>query len=127
MNFGQAIASGFSNYVAFAGRACRSELWVLFTLIGGLATGILDAAVFSSLGPTSSPLNGIFDAEPCPEREASARHQPERLVDPYRINHRWDTRAALLGVQERHGGSEQVRPGSFGGVGGLDFSPRLTI
>jgi uncharacterized membrane protein YhaH (DUF805 family) len=63
MNFGQAIASGFSNYVAFAGRACRPEFWLwgLFTVIGGLAIGILDAAVFSSLGPTSSPLNGIFE------------------------------------------------------------------
>ena len=63
MNFGQAIASGFSNYVNFTSRAGRSEywLWVLFTVIGGLATGILDAAIFPSSGPTSSPLNGIFE------------------------------------------------------------------
>jgi uncharacterized membrane protein YhaH (DUF805 family) len=63
MNFGQAIASGFVNYVNFAGRATRSELWlwVLFTVLAGLATGILDAAVFPSVGPTSSPLNGVFE------------------------------------------------------------------
>jgi uncharacterized membrane protein YhaH (DUF805 family) len=63
MNFGQAIASGFSKYVTFSGRAIRSEywLWVLFTVIGGLATGILDGAMFPSSGPTGSPLNGIFE------------------------------------------------------------------
>jgi uncharacterized membrane protein YhaH (DUF805 family) len=62
MGFGQAIASGFSHYVTFSGRAFRSEywLWVLFTVIGGLATGILDSAVFGyTVG--SSPLNGIFE------------------------------------------------------------------
>ncbi len=63
MNFGQAIASGFTNYVNFSGRASRSEywLWVLFTVIGGLATGILDSALFSNSSPTSSTLNGIFE------------------------------------------------------------------
>ena len=63
MNFGQAIASGFTNYVNFSSRASRSEywLWVLFTVIGGLATGILDSALFPSSSPTSSPLNGIFE------------------------------------------------------------------
>ena len=36
MNFGQAISSGFSNYVKFSGRAMRSEYWywVLFTVLG---------------------------------------------------------------------------------------------
>jgi uncharacterized membrane protein YhaH (DUF805 family) len=63
MGFGQAIASGFANYVNFNGPACRSEywLWVLFTIVGALATGIVDAAVFGySLGGVS-PLNTIFD------------------------------------------------------------------
>jgi uncharacterized membrane protein YhaH (DUF805 family) len=64
MTFGQAITSGFSNYVTFKGRAYRSEywLWALFATIGGLATGILDTAVFGfQLGSGASPLNGIFD------------------------------------------------------------------
>jgi uncharacterized membrane protein YhaH (DUF805 family) len=62
MNFGQAIKSGFSHYVTFSGRAFRSEywFWVLFTAIGGLATVILDAAIFG-YDPGVSPLNGIFD------------------------------------------------------------------
>ena len=36
MNFGQAISSGFSNYVNFSGRAVRSEYWywVLFVVLG---------------------------------------------------------------------------------------------
>jgi uncharacterized membrane protein YhaH (DUF805 family) len=62
MNFGQAVKSGFSHYVTFSGRAFRSEywLWVLFTAIGGLATVILDSAIFG-YDPGVSPLNGIFD------------------------------------------------------------------
>jgi uncharacterized membrane protein YhaH (DUF805 family) len=63
MNFWQAIKSGFFNYVTFRGRAIRSEYWywVLFTVLGGLATEMLDAGIFSSDIPTASPLNGVFN------------------------------------------------------------------
>jgi len=63
MGFGEAIASGFANYANFEGRAYRTEywLWVLFTVIGSLATGIIDAAVFGYSPGGVSPLNGIFD------------------------------------------------------------------
>ena len=39
MNFQQAIASGFRNYVTFAGRASRSEywFWTLFAILVGAA------------------------------------------------------------------------------------------
>lgn len=61
MNFGQAIASGFRNYVTFSGRAARSEYWywVLFTVIVSIATMMLDRAAF----PDSdySPLNAVFN------------------------------------------------------------------
>jgi len=62
MNFVQAIKSGFSNYVTFSGRACRSEywFWVLFALIGGLVTVILDSVIFGYQAGVT-PLNGIFD------------------------------------------------------------------
>jgi uncharacterized membrane protein YhaH (DUF805 family) len=61
MNFVQAIKSGFSNYVTFSGRACRSEywFWVLFAVIGGLVTVILDALIFGYQAGVT-PLNGIF-------------------------------------------------------------------
>jgi uncharacterized membrane protein YhaH (DUF805 family) len=61
MNFTEAIASGFRNYVRFSGRASRSEYWywVLFILIGGIVTAILDHAVFSE--SDFSPLNSIFN------------------------------------------------------------------
>ena len=61
MNFSQAIVSGFKNYVTFTGRAARSEYWywVLFVLIGGAVTGILDYAMFSE--SEVSPLNAIFN------------------------------------------------------------------
>ncbi len=47
MNFGQAISSGFSNYVQFSGRAIRSEYWywVLFTVVGSIVAGIIDAVL----------------------------------------------------------------------------------
>jgi uncharacterized membrane protein YhaH (DUF805 family) len=44
MNFGQAVSSGFSNYVNFSGRALRSEYWYwfLFVIIGSVVTVIID-------------------------------------------------------------------------------------
>jgi uncharacterized membrane protein YhaH (DUF805 family) len=44
MNFTEAISSGFSNYVNFAGRAIRSEYWywVLFVFLAEIVTGIVD-------------------------------------------------------------------------------------
>jgi uncharacterized membrane protein YhaH (DUF805 family) len=65
MGFVQAITSGFSHYVAFSGRAIRSEYWywVLFTIIGSIIAGILDTTIFGvdyTGGPTVSPLDGIF-------------------------------------------------------------------
>jgi len=62
MGFVEAIKSGFSNYVNFSGRACRSEywFWVLFAALGGLVTTGLDAAIFGYHAGVT-PLNGIFD------------------------------------------------------------------
>ena len=47
MRFAQAISAGFSNYVNFSGRACRSEYWywILFIVIADIVTGIIDAAL----------------------------------------------------------------------------------
>ena len=44
MGFGQAISAGFSKYVNFRDRACRSEYWywTLFTIIASIAAGIID-------------------------------------------------------------------------------------
>ena len=49
MNFPQAIASGFRNYVNFSSRAARSEFWfwVLFSFILGSVATYLDFAVFA--------------------------------------------------------------------------------
>jgi len=64
MNFGQAIRSGFWNYINFSGRASRSEywFWILFTVLVAIATEILDAAIFvyhEGLSPLNSPLNAL--------------------------------------------------------------------
>jgi len=60
MNFGEAIASGFRNYVTFSGRASRSEYWywVLFAVLGSVATAVIDRSLFDT--STISPLNAIF-------------------------------------------------------------------
>ncbi len=59
MNFQDAIKSGFGNYANFSGRAARSEFWywTLFCILLGIATAILDSAVFPY--STLSPLNTI--------------------------------------------------------------------
>jgi uncharacterized membrane protein YhaH (DUF805 family) len=47
MNFGQAISSGFSNYVGFSGRAARSEYWywILFYILGAIVAEIIDSVL----------------------------------------------------------------------------------
>ena len=47
MGFGQAISAGFSNYVNFSGRACRSEFWFwfLFIIIADIVAIIIDLAL----------------------------------------------------------------------------------
>ena len=59
MTFGEAIRSGFNNYVGFSGRAPRSEywFWVLFVFLVGVVTAILDGAIFPL--QQISPLNTI--------------------------------------------------------------------
>jgi len=49
MGFWQAVASGFSNYVNFSGRACRSEYWywALFVVLVDIAALIIDAALWT--------------------------------------------------------------------------------
>jgi uncharacterized membrane protein YhaH (DUF805 family) len=47
MGFGQAISAGFSNYVNFSGRACRSEYWywILFIIIADIVAAVIDRAL----------------------------------------------------------------------------------
>jgi len=47
MGFGEAIKTCFSKYFTFSGRARRSEYWwfYLFTILLGIAAGIIDALV----------------------------------------------------------------------------------
>ncbi len=58
MNFGQAIKSGFINYVTFSGRAARSEYWywTLFVVLITAAGAIIDHAIFED--PTAT---GLFE------------------------------------------------------------------
>jgi uncharacterized membrane protein YhaH (DUF805 family) len=57
MGFVDSISSGFSNYVTFSGRSVRSEYWywTLFALLAGLASGLVDGAIFGGPGP----INGL--------------------------------------------------------------------
>ena len=51
MNFGEAIKSGFDNYVTFSGRAARSEFWywILFSALADLVGGIIGGAIGTGL------------------------------------------------------------------------------
>jgi len=51
MGFGQAISSGFRNYVNFSDRAARSQywFWFLFYLIVMIVTGGIDIALFKDV------------------------------------------------------------------------------
>lgn len=69
MTFSQAIASGFSKYFIFSGRALQSEFWywVLFAILGMIVTQVFDGIIFihrsgelPSLSPLHSPLNFLF-------------------------------------------------------------------
>jgi uncharacterized membrane protein YhaH (DUF805 family) len=59
-SFGQAISVCMRKYFTFAGRASRSEYWffILFTVLVGMVTTVLDATVFGTAlddyGPTNS-------------------------------------------------------------------------
>ena len=59
MTFGEAIRSGFNNYVGFSGRAPRSEywFWTLFVILVSIVAVILDAAIFPYR--QVSPFNAI--------------------------------------------------------------------
>ena len=54
------IASGFSNYVNFSGRAARSEYWywVDLRLIGEAVAAGIDAAIFNM--PRHGPIYDVF-------------------------------------------------------------------
>jgi uncharacterized membrane protein YhaH (DUF805 family) len=61
MGFGEAISSGFSNYVGFSGRAARSEYWYwfLFSVICQVVGDIIDAVLFGSQTPVLGALVGL--------------------------------------------------------------------
>lgn len=65
MNFRQAVASGFTKYATFGGRAARSEYWywTLFTVLGSMITLVLDIVIFGLPSPGMqgvTPVNIVF-------------------------------------------------------------------
>ncbi len=52
MGFGMAIATGFSKYVEFQGRASRSDYWyfVLFCSLGSIAAAVVDSGLRNDIG-----------------------------------------------------------------------------
>ena len=62
MDFQTSIKTCFNKYADFSGRALRSELWffVLFTLLGGIITVILDVMVLGYSIESYGPINLIF-------------------------------------------------------------------
>ena len=62
MDFQTSIKTCFNKYADFSGRALRSEFWffVLFTLLGGIITVILDVMVLGYSIESYGPINLIF-------------------------------------------------------------------
>jgi uncharacterized membrane protein YhaH (DUF805 family) len=58
MGFGEAISSGFRNYVGFSGRAARSEYWywTLFVVLLSIVAKVLDIVLF---GTQATVIGGI--------------------------------------------------------------------
>src|SRR5947207_3501502 len=59
MTFGQAISSGFQNYVNFSGRASRSAYWywMLFGVLTSIVSKVLDLTLFPDLD--ASPIYSL--------------------------------------------------------------------
>lgn len=64
MGFIDAVKLGYSNYVNFSDRACRSEYWywVLFIIIGTIVTYIIDAVIGVRITSTIFSLGSILPA-----------------------------------------------------------------
>ena len=62
MDFGTSIKTCFSKYAVFSGRASRSEFWwfVLFGLIGGVVTAVIDVMILGYSAEAYGPINIIF-------------------------------------------------------------------
>jgi uncharacterized membrane protein YhaH (DUF805 family) len=113
MGFGQAISSAFANYFNFKSRASRSEYWyyALFLLIAGLATLLIDFAIF---GPRDiGPVNAIFTlATIFPSLAVSVRrlHDIGRRLVPAACHHSTDRphHIDLLGVPAERPAAEPI-------------------
>ena len=62
MDFQRSVQTCFKKYAKFSGRASRSEFWffVLFGVIGGLITSIIDTMILGYSVDDYGPLNLIF-------------------------------------------------------------------
>jgi|TARA_B110000438_G_scaffold239386_1_gene237623 uncharacterized membrane protein YhaH (DUF805 family) len=62
MNFQTSIKTCFSKYAVFSGRASRSEFWffVLFGLLGGVISAIIDTMILGYSAEVNGPINLIF-------------------------------------------------------------------
>ncbi len=122
MNFGQAIKSGFSNYVTFSGRAARSEFWywTLFVVLVTMAAGILDRGLFDFDESTHDRrvravgLADILSAGARRVGAAAARSRPHRLVAAACPHDHRRHLADYLGLHQRHDRPEPFRSRSAG-------------
>ena len=62
MDFQTSIKTCFSKYADFSGRALRSEFWwfVLFSILGGIVTTIIDVMILGYSIESYGPVNIIF-------------------------------------------------------------------
>ena len=109
MNFVEAISSGFSKYVQFGGRACRSEYWywTLFSIIASIVANIIDATIDSGMVSHCRVRSVLAGSRGM--RAPPSRHRSNVLVDPAGIHLYRHVRPDLLGLPAWHGRPQSLR------------------
>jgi hypothetical protein len=111
MNFAEAISSGFSKYVQFGGRACRSEYWywTLFAFIATVVANIIEATLGIGFVGAIVGLGLILPGLAVSARRLS-RYRSDVLVGAAHLHDYRHARADLLGLSAWYRWPQSVRP-----------------
>jgi len=116
--FGEAISVCFNNFVTFRGRASRSEYWYffLFCILLGLATAVIDMAIFG-VDNDMSPINALTSlALFLPSLAVAVRRLHDTNRSGWWIGGFW---IGLIGVLMMVGMVAAAKPNADNAIGGL--------
>lgn len=144
MSFTDAIRTCFAKYFTFSGRASRPEYWwfVLFVLLGNIAAGILDNALFgtgevvvtdsSFEYDSDGPIQGLFSlATLIPGLAAAWRRMHDSGRSGLYVLYPLIAFVGILSFIGFVGGMEPLMSGDFGslfgGIVGLILIPAFIV